>query len=82
MIGLVFIDMDGILALSGNYSRVPGVRDAVVVPEEGVAYLKVDSRAWDRQDCRPLPRPEGRGVPICAIPIRYVLPAAAGGVRN
>jgi hypothetical protein len=26
---------------------VPGVRDAVVVPEEGVAYLKVDRRELD-----------------------------------
>ena len=39
--------------------RGPGVREAVVVPEEGVAYLKVDSRDWIRQDCRPFaPGPE------------------------
>ncbi len=29
--------------------EVPGVAEAVVVPEEGVAYLKVDSKRFDRQ---------------------------------
>jgi predicted MFS family arabinose efflux permease len=47
MIRLGSIDMDGILALERQLLAVPGVRDAVVVPEEGVAYLKVDSRALD-----------------------------------
>jgi predicted MFS family arabinose efflux permease len=47
MIRLGSIDTDGILALEQQLLAVPGVRDAVVVPEEGVAYLKVDSRALD-----------------------------------
>ena len=47
MIRLGSIDADGILALERQLLAVPGVRDAVVVPEEGVAYLKVDSRALD-----------------------------------
>jgi predicted MFS family arabinose efflux permease len=47
LIRLGSIDTDGILALEQQLLAVPGVRDAVVVPEEGVAYLKVDSRALD-----------------------------------
>lgn len=35
------------LGLQRQLLAVPGVRDAVVVPEEGVAYLKVDSRKLD-----------------------------------
>ena len=35
------------LGLQRQLLAVPGVRDAVVVPEEGVAYLKVDSRTLD-----------------------------------
>lgn len=35
--------------LSGLLLQVPGVSEAVVVPEEGVAYLKVDSKRFDKQ---------------------------------
>ncbi len=35
--------------LSARLLEVPGVAEAVVVPEEGVAYLKVDSRRFDKQ---------------------------------
>ncbi len=35
--------------LSARLLEVPGVAEAVVVPEEGVAYLKVDSRRFDRK---------------------------------
>ncbi len=35
--------------LSAQLLQVPGVAEAVVVPEEGVAYLKVDSKRFDRQ---------------------------------
>jgi len=34
-------------ALLGPLSRVPGVAEAVVVADENVAYLKVDSRSFD-----------------------------------
>lgn len=37
----------GLLGLQRELLAIPGVRDAVVVPEEGVAYLKVDSRELD-----------------------------------
>jgi MFS family permease len=35
-------------ALARRLSDVPGVAEAVVVAEEGVAYLKVDGRTFDR----------------------------------
>ncbi len=35
--------------LAECFSQVPGVAEAVVVAEEGVAYLKVDTRALDEQ---------------------------------
>ncbi len=35
--------------LSAQLLQVPGVAEAVVVPEEGVAYLKVDSKRFDRK---------------------------------
>ena len=35
--------------LSARLLQVPGVAEAVVVPEEGVAYLKVDSKRFDEQ---------------------------------
>ena len=35
--------------LSARLLQVPGVSEAVVVPEEGVAYLKVDSTRFDKQ---------------------------------
>ena len=34
--------------LSAQLRQVPGVAEALVVPEEGVAYLKVDSKVFDR----------------------------------
>ncbi len=34
--------------LSGQLLKVPGVAEALVVPEEGIAYLKVDSKIFDR----------------------------------
>jgi len=33
--------------LAERLRRVPGVAEAVVIPEEGLAYLKVDSRTYD-----------------------------------
>lgn len=36
-----------VLGIQRQLLAVPGVRDAVVVPEEGVAYLKVDSQELD-----------------------------------
>ncbi len=35
------------LGIQRQLLAIPGVRDALVVPEEGVAYLKVDSRVLD-----------------------------------
>lgn len=35
------------LGIQRQLLAIPGVRDALVVPEEGVAYLKVDSRELD-----------------------------------
>jgi hypothetical protein len=35
------------LGIQRQLLAVPGVRDALVVAEEGVAYLKVDSRELD-----------------------------------
>ena len=34
--------------LSARLRQVPGVAEALVVPEEGLAYLKVDSKVFDR----------------------------------
>jgi MFS family permease len=34
--------------LAARLRQVPGVAEALVVPEEGLAYLKVDSRVFDR----------------------------------
>ncbi len=34
--------------LSAQLRQVPGVAEAVVVPEEGLAYLKVDAKLFDR----------------------------------
>lgn len=34
--------------LSAQLRQVPGVAEVLVVPEEGLAYLKVDSRVFDR----------------------------------
>jgi hypothetical protein len=34
--------------LSARLRQVPGVAEALVVPEEGLAYLKVDSKTFDR----------------------------------
>ena len=34
--------------LSAQLLQVPGVAEALVVPEEGIAYLKVDSKIFDR----------------------------------
>jgi hypothetical protein len=36
------------LKLNGRLLAVPGVAEAVVVPEDGVAYLKVDKQQLDR----------------------------------
>jgi MFS family permease len=41
------IGVGEILGLERQFLAVPGVRDAVVVAEEGVAYLKVDNRELD-----------------------------------
>lgn len=38
--------------LVGELTRVTGVAEAVVIPEDGVAYLKVDMRALDREALR------------------------------
>ena len=38
------IEGPDVLGIQRRLLAIPGVRDAVVVPEEGVAYLKVDSR--------------------------------------
>ena len=34
--------------LSARFRQMPGVAEALVVPEEGLAYLKVDSKIFDR----------------------------------
>ncbi len=34
-------------ALAARLRRVPGVADAVVIAEDGIAYLKIDSRSFD-----------------------------------
>jgi MFS family permease len=47
MIRVGTIEAGEILGLQRRLLAVRGVRDAVVVPEEGVAYLKVDSRELD-----------------------------------
>jgi non-ribosomal peptide synthetase component E (peptide arylation enzyme) len=36
--------------LAGRLRQVPGVAEALVVPEEGLAYLKVDSKIFDRAE--------------------------------
>ncbi|WP_295389436.1 MFS transporter [uncultured Thiodictyon sp.] len=41
------LDAGQVLALEQRLLAVTGVRDAVVAPDEGVAYLKVDSRELD-----------------------------------
>jgi MFS family permease len=41
------IGADDVPDLERRLLAVPGVRDALVVPEEGLAYLKVDSRELD-----------------------------------
>ena len=38
--------------LVGELTRVTGVAEAVVIPEDGIAYLKVDLRALDREALR------------------------------
>ena len=38
------LDADG---LAARLRQVPGVAEAVVIAEENVAYLKVDSRSFD-----------------------------------
>ena len=35
--------------LVGEFTKVTGVAEAVVLPEDGIAYLKVDLRALDRE---------------------------------
>jgi MFS family permease len=43
------VDRDGAAALTARLLAVPGVAEAVVVTEEGVAYLKVDRAVLDRR---------------------------------
>ncbi len=39
-------------ALAGRLSAVPGVMEAIVIAEEGIAYLKVDRRTLDEERLR------------------------------
>jgi copper chaperone CopZ len=48
--------------LSARLLQVPGVAEAVVVPEEGVAYLKVDSKRFDKQQAETVAG--GAAVPV------------------
>ena len=43
------VDAGDAEALSRQLLQVPGVAEAVVIAEEGVAYLKVDTRSLDRE---------------------------------
>ncbi len=43
------LDVEAARRLTEALRAVPGVDDAVVVPEDGVAYLKVDRRRLDRE---------------------------------
>jgi MFS family permease len=36
--------------LVGELTAVRGVAEAIVIPEDGIAYLKVDNKALDRND--------------------------------
>ena len=40
--------------LAARFRQLPGVADAVVIAEEGLAYLKVDSRAFDAEKAEAL----------------------------
>lgn len=40
--------------LTGKLSALPGVREAVIVPERRMAYLKVNLDGWDERLLRPL----------------------------
>ena len=44
--------------LAARLRRVPGVVEAVVIAEDGVAYLKVDARRLDPADLEPFRAPE------------------------
>ncbi|RMD78414.1 MAG: MFS transporter, partial [Gammaproteobacteria bacterium] len=50
-------------ALAARLRQVPGVVEAVVVPEDGVAYLKVDSRRLDAAALEAFRAPEAGGAP-------------------
>jgi MFS family permease len=40
--------------LSRNLERIPGVREAVVLPDEGVLHLKVNLESWNEKEVRKL----------------------------
>jgi len=46
------IDEEQARHLVGELTKVTGVAEAVVIPEDGIAYLKVDLRALDREALR------------------------------
>lgn len=46
------VDVGSAAALAARIAQVAGVAEAVVVPEDGVAYLKVDPHALDEQALR------------------------------
>jgi hypothetical protein len=41
------MNTDEALQLSRSLAAVSGVTEAVVIAQEGVAYLKVEQRGWD-----------------------------------
>ena len=42
------IDKDRARSLAARLTGIRGVAEAVIIPEDGVAYLKVDKKALDR----------------------------------
>jgi MFS family permease len=48
------VEVNAASALAARIGAVAGVAEAVVVPEDGVAYLKVDTRTLDEQALRTL----------------------------
>ena len=57
-INLGNIQGDAAGELSKRLAAIPGVTEAVVIVEEGMAYLRVDSRTFDRQAVDELTVPE------------------------
>ena len=41
------VDPNTLAELTGRFTELPGVVEAVIAPEEGVAYLKIDRRRFD-----------------------------------